>query len=288
MFQNLLHNGSIFLNKRTRFQLTVLSLVLLATVGALDYLTGYELSFSVFYLIPVAISAWYAGIHTGLVICVICAATWFLVDHVSGRQYSHFAIPFWNAGVRLGFFIIVASLLDRLHVALKFQTLHARQDGLTGILNNRAFRDHCHSISLLASRHGHSMVLGYIDLDNFKKVNDTAGHNVGDIILKSVANTLTGRLRETDLAGRLGGDEFAVLLPETDLASARIIFTQLREKLVQLASDQDWPIGFSIGVAVFNPPPAKPEDCVHFADELMYKVKKSGKNNILFGEYPEK
>jgi diguanylate cyclase (GGDEF)-like protein len=267
------------------WQLAAISLLLIASIAAIDHATGYELSFSIFYLIPVGISAWYGGKTLGLPICVLSAAAWLAVDYLALQQYSHAAIPFWNAGVRFGFFTIVAYLLNRLRTNHDYQSSLAQQDGLTGLLNARAFRQRCVSLTQLASRHGHPIVVAYLDLDDFKRVNDTLGHSRGDEVLKAVASTLVNRLRGSDVVGRLGGDEFAVILPETDIDNARGLIAELREKLVALAERHRWPIGFSIGVAVFEAPPANPDDAIHFADELMYRVKAEGKNSILFAEY---
>jgi diguanylate cyclase (GGDEF)-like protein len=221
-----------------------------------------------------------------MAVCIVSAMTWLTVDVTSGHQYTHPAILFWNTSVRFGFFFIIAHLLWRLRGALELQTSLAQQDGLTGIMNARVFRHRCVVVAQLAARHGHPIALGYLDLDGFKGVNDTLGHAVGDQVLKAVATELTGRLRASDFVGRLGGDEFAVLPSETDLAGARIVFTEMRERPIGVAARNGWPVGFSIGVAVFRAPPPDLDDAIRCADDLMYKVKSSGKNNVLFEEYP--
>jgi diguanylate cyclase (GGDEF)-like protein len=276
-----------FLSAQSSFQIRAFSFLLVAIVGAIDLATGYELSFSIFYTIPVGIASWYAGKRFGLLVSIVSAMTWLAADYTSGHPYSYPAILFWNASVRLGFFAIIAYLLDRLRGSLDFQALLAQQDGLTGIMNARTFKQRCDSIFDLASRHGRPLALGYLDLDGFKGVNDSLGHSVGDQVLKTVATMLSKRLRASDFGGRLGGDEFAIVLPETDLAGARTFFTGLRESLIELAALNRWPIGFSIGVAVFHSPTPSPDDAIRRADGLMYKVKNSGKNNILFEEYSD-
>lgn len=267
------------------WQLRAFSFLLVAIVGACDLATSYELSISIFYTIPVGVGTWYVGRRFGFLVCIVSAITWLAVDFASEHPFSHPAIPFWNATVRLGYFVIIAYLLDRLRGALDFQELLAQEDGLTGLLNARTFRQRCDAIFMLAKRHGRPLALGYLDLDGFKGVNDSFGHAVGDEVLKAVASALSKRLRASDLGSRLGGDEFAVLLPETDLAGARTFFTELHESLVKLAGTNSWPVGFSIGVAVFHHARANPDDALRYADGLMYKVKNSGKNNIFFEEY---
>ena len=275
------------LSKQAPIRLAVLSFLLVAIIGAIDYLTGSDLAFSIFYLIPVVIGTWYLRGNFGIVVCIVSAATWMGIDYNFDHQYSHWAIPFWNTSVRLGFFIIVSKLLERLHFALDFQLSLAELDGLTGLLNSRTFKQRCSVIIALASRNKFPMVLSYIDLDDFKGINDRFGHIVGDQVLRAVAATLTKQLRASDIVARLGGDEFSVLLPETNLSGARKLFARLHESLLKLTILNQWPIGFSIGVAVFNSPVASTDEAIQYADVLMYKVKSSGKNKILYEEYGE-
>ena len=270
-----------FFLARSPVQLTTTACLLVVVVALFDHLTGIELSFSIFYLIPVSVTAWYSGRGAGLSICVLSATAWYVVDHTGGHVYSHAFIPVWNATVRLGFFAITTFLLDRLRGALREQRALAEHDGLTGLLNARAFRAGCRRLFDLAARHRHPLSLGYVDLDNFKHLNDSLGHSGGDEVLKAVAAALAERLRESDLVGRLGGDEFAVLLPETDLAGATAIFRELHQRLVEVAVRNRWQVGFSFGVAVFASPPAQLDEAVRIADELMYRVKAGGKNSVL-------
>jgi diguanylate cyclase (GGDEF)-like protein len=274
-----------FLSVRTRGQITAIAFSLIAFIGVIDFVTGYEVSFSIFYLVPVSICSWYATGPLRTFVAIVSAITWFGIDYASGAQYSHPAIPIWNAGVRLGFFLIVAHLLARLRVALEAQASLAQQDSLTGVMNSRAFEQRCEPITRLAARHGHPVALGYLDLDGFKGINDSLGHHGGDMVLKAVATTIAERLRASDVVARIGGDEFAILLPETDLVGAQTVFNNTREALLSLADRNGWAVGFSIGVTVFHPPAANLEDAIRCADGLMYKVKNAGKNSILFEEY---
>lgn len=134
-------------------------------------------------------------------------------------------------------------------------------------------------------RHGHSSALGYIDIDGFKGVNDSFGHSAGDEILKAVGCALTKRLRFSDLGARLGGDEFAILLPETSMLGARSFFKDLHAALLDLAESNNWPLGFSVGVAVFPVPPLNSDEAIRLADDLMYRVKRSERNSVLFSEF---
>jgi diguanylate cyclase (GGDEF)-like protein len=275
-----------YLDKQSPLQVIVLGLFLLASVATLDHLTGYELSFSIFYLLPIVLVTWSLQRWVGFVFCVVAAMIWLLVDYASSHIYSNGLIPIWNSGVRLSFFLVTATLLYELKVRLKNEKIMAKTDGLTGIFNARAFKEHSSSFLELAARHHHSVALGYIDIDNFKAVNDGFGHSEGDRVLKAVANALTHCARTTDVLGRLGGDEFAIFLPETDLEAAKKMFDRVHEELKLAAGNGGWPIGFSIGVAIFSAVPASIDEALKVADSLMYRVKKAGKNNLICEEQP--
>lgn len=273
-----------FLRARSRIQIAAISLLLIALVGVTDFSTGYELSFSIFYLIPVAISSWYAGRRFGILACLVSAMSWYYADHATGHQYSNPEIPVWNAIVRLGFFFVVAALLIRLRALVELQTSLAQLDGLTGILNRRAFKTRYEIFARLATRRRQPIALGYLDVDGFKGINDTLGHRVGDQVLSAVANTISERLRASDVAARVGGDEFAILLQEVGLKGAKKLFAEIHGALIDLVGRNRWPIGFSIGVVVFHAPPASAEEAIGCADALMYKIKRGGKNDIAIEE----
>jgi len=275
-----------FLSAQSRARIAVGVLILIGVIGLTDHVTGYELSFSIFYLIPVGVAAWYGGIGLGIAVCIVCAATWFGVDSSSGHAYGHVLIPYWNAAVRLGFFVVVAYLLVGLRDMLALQRSLAQIDGLTGIWNARTFKQKYVPLAQIARRYRRPMAIGYIDLDGFKGLNDGFGHTAGDQALRAVAHELVRRTRASDVVARLGGDEFAVLLPETDYAGARLVLGEVRERLLALAAQNGWPIGFSIGAAVLQSAPVNPDEAIRYADALMYKVKKSGKNALLLEEYP--
>ncbi len=272
------------LDQRSPAQVTALGLAIVGLLGIFDYLSGYEMSFSIFYLAPIVLVTWYTKKWTAYTLCMICALTWLLVDYASGHGYSHPLIPFWNAGVRLAFFLITAYLLSELKNHLRYEEKQARVDGLTQLFNARAFRELASKTLQAARRYRRPVVLGYIDLDNFKAVNDGAGHAEGDRVLQTVARTLNRCVRASDIAGRMGGDEFAVFMPETERAGTEITFQRIREELLRDMANHGWPVGFSIGVAVFPTAPTTIDQALKRADHLMYRVKQSGKNNIIYEE----
>lgn len=274
-----------FLMTRSRLQMGLLTFVLTAAIGFIDYWTTYEVSILVFYLIPVGLSAWYIGPRFGWGISILGASVWLGADTASGHPYSSTWMPFWNASIRLCSFATVALLLGRLHALLNLTVSLARFDGLTGLLNARSMKHDYEHVAQFARRHRQTVSLGFIDLDDFKCINDNFGHQAGDEVLVAVATRLSEQARNSDLVGRVGGDEFVVLLPHTDLAGAKTFFLTLRASLIELASAKHWPIGFSVGVAVISDPPQLAETAFSLADSLMYDVKKSGKNEVRLVEF---
>jgi diguanylate cyclase (GGDEF)-like protein len=122
--------------------------------------------------------------------------------------------------------------------------------------------------------------LAYIDVDDFKKVNDTLGHAGGDAVLRSVGGYLAGAVRHEDVAARLGGDEFAVLLVETDDAGTRSFLERARAAVAKHLLREARPVTLSIGAVVFSVPPASVDELLSQADALMYRAKAAGKNRF--------
>ena len=263
-------------------KMILLCLILVGAIGYFDYATGYEMAFSAFYLIPVCLASWYCGRRLGLTISVVAAIIWLVADYTSGSQYSQTWIYYWNGTIRLIFFSVTSHLLSSLKEHIDYEAILSRTDALTGLKNPRSFMEEAKLLFNLAARHHDAIVLGYIDLDNFKTVNDLMGHAEGDLVLQTVGSTLSMSGRSTDIIGRLGGDEFAIILPNTDLSGAQTYFDRLHELLLQTMKDRGWPVGFSLGVAVFPVAPPNENEAIKYADDLMYKVKNSHKNRVLY------
>ena len=249
-------------------------------LGAVDVATGEELSFSIFYLSSVGVAAWLTTRPIAYGIAIMSATTWFWADHLAGATYSHPSIPYWNASVRLGFFVIVAELLLSLRHHLRNEQLLARTDPLTGVANPRAFVEAVEEELYRARRYGRPVTLAYVDLDDFKQVNDKLGHSGGDDMLRFIAQHVAANVRASDVVGRLGGDEFAILLPETGSQAARAAAEKVRRCLYDVMHDAPIAVTLSIGAVTFESPPASADDAVSLADRLMYEVKGGGKNDV--------
>jgi diguanylate cyclase (GGDEF)-like protein len=267
-----------YLSRQPKSLLVALGVLLVVFIGFCDYISGPEIGFSIFYLIPISLVTWFIGMQAGLLISFASAATWLALDLIKAEQYSHIFIPYWNSLIRLGFFVIIALLQN----ALKKEQLCARVDPLTEVGNRRQFFEVAQSEIDRARRYHHPFTVAYMDIDDFKNVNDSLGHDAGDSLLKAVARTLREDLRSTDSVARLGGDEFALFLPETEAESAKRAIGKLQGKLLDVIGKSRWPITFSFGVMTFISPPDSIDDMIKKVDGLMYLSKKSGKNMIKY------
>ena len=259
----------------------MLSFSLVGFLGLLAYWTGPELAFSIFYLVPVSLTAWIVGRRWGIAMAVAAMLCWLWVDLYGGNRYSQSFVPYWNAFIRFGYFMIVSYLFDFIKGQLARERELSRTDPLTGALNKLAFQEIAERELERVKRYPHPLSIAYIDLDNFKQVNDKYGHAKGDALLKEVVTTLNTVMRKTDAVARLGGDEFAVVMPETEADNARQAFIKAQASLLGSMARNGWPVTFSIGIVTFIDAPETVDELVSVADAFMYKAKGAGKNRIL-------
>jgi len=256
-------------------------------LGFVDYATGFEFSFSFFYLIPVTITAWAIGRGTGLCFSVLSATVWLTSNLLSGQVYSLPFIAVWNTLVRFGFYATVTILLTELHHAIEEERILANTDPLTGAMNRHSFNEITEKKMISSEIHNRPYTMVYIDLDNFKAVNDTLGHAVGDLVLKVVVDTIHTQIRSTDFLARIGGDEFAILLTDIDQKHAEPIVERVRSSLLEKMQASNWGITFSIGVLTVLNMPESADKLVSLTDALMYEVKGRGKNAIYYSTYEQ-
>jgi len=166
----------------------------------------------------------------------------------------------------------------------------AKTDSLTGLANRWAFDEELALEWRRAERVGDPLGLILLDIDNFKSVNDTYGHQVGDAVLRRVGEVLAGSVRQVDLAARYGGEEFGVIVPETDLGGAIELAERLRSVLaaeqIELPDGGVLSVTASFGAAVKGDLPGG-EELIAAADELLYEAKRSGKNRVVPTDVPE-
>lgn len=157
----------------------------------------------------------------------------------------------------------------------------ATRDFLTGLHNRRYFFATGEKLCANARRGNLTVGVAMLDIDHFKRVNDTYGHDAGDEVLRRVSAALTGRFRETDVVARLGGEEFAVLSSNMDVAHAARIFDELRRKVEELEIRfGDRVVRVTVSIGVCTGPTGKLEDLVSQADKLLFQAKEGGRNRV--------
>jgi diguanylate cyclase (GGDEF)-like protein len=259
---------------------TVLGLLCCSLLGIADLVlpTGLDLPF--LYILPIAFTTWFAGKRTGILVSVICTA--FLSHNYLKFNRLVGSLDILSA---LGFFLVFVLMLVRLRDLLELESTLSRRDPLTGVMNQRAFSELVGYEIMRLQRESSPYSLVYLDVDNFKVVNDQFGHAKGDELLKAVASCLTDNLRKTDIVARMGGDEFTIFYPATGQEPAKVITQKIKEKLDALSEENDWPTSISMGVVTCTSGMCELEGIVTVADKLMYEVKNSGKNDVLYAMY---
>ena len=263
------------------------SWMMIGLISIVDYMSRGTFDLSLFYLIPLFLITWYVNTATGIISAGVITLVWGCIEWQVDADLLHGSIVVWNSMadfVLYGLFSMGISyykgLIKKLHVA-------AESDELTGAANRRCFYRYANREISRSRRFGGLFSIVYFDIDNFKAVNDTLGHNAGDALLCRTVSVLCSHSRNIDMIARLGGDEFAVLLPETGQDAARSYIAKLHSLLRGLADQKGWPVTFSIGVITCTAAPRSVEELISQADGLMYAVKQSGKNNVAFSTWPD-
>ncbi len=166
------------------------------------------------------------------------------------------------------------------------QRLHelATTDELTGLPNRRVFMQSLEREMERAKRYKHPFSVMFLDLDNFKHINDTLGHSAGDVALRQFASALKSSLRDSDIPGRMGGEEFGIILPNTDLKNGALLAERLRQNVEEsIALHQGKKITFtvSIGLAAYSEEISNIDDLLRKVDEALYEAKAEGRNCIV-------
>ena len=267
-----------------RFLWFILALVLVFVLGLLDQLESHYLSLLIFYLIPIVLATWFVGQRGGFVILGVSIFSWVSDDIVSSYSYLRPVVPYWDIATKAIFCVFFIRLLYALKISLKREKDFARIDYLTGIANRRHFFELSGREISRGNRYNRSTTLAYLDLDNFKAINDTFGHKAGDKLLTVVAETIESSIRVSDIAARVGGDEFTVLFPETGAVASKIVMERVQRNILESMEKYKWPVTLSIGVVTCSRKSCSFDALMSLTDNVMYAAKKDGKNAIRYEE----
>ncbi len=249
-------------------------------ISAIDMAIGYKVSLIVVHLLPVLLVTWFASPRWGFFLLVVMT-----VIGVLGQNWlAPPSVPMFYRYLERGSDFVAISILilvqARLRQAYRNARRQARIDALTGCLNRSSFHQQLQDEVARQKRYGRVHSLLYLDVDEFRTVNETLGHQAGDVLLAEVGRALRARVRRTDSVGRMGADEFALLLRETDQAAAMSIAAEIKQDLERIARGYRWPVCFSIGIVCFSRPPSDADVALRLAEELMNEAKQRGKDAL--------
>jgi diguanylate cyclase (GGDEF)-like protein len=261
--------------------------LLIAGVGWVDANVEPDIAFSLLYLLPVVAVAWRWGFRFAVAAACLSGSARFTAA-LLGRGLGMLPMVLWNSMNHLLVFLatgLVVALLrrEREHLAdlLSRESGLARTDPITGLPNWRSLVEHLRREISRSRRHDQPLCIGYLDLDNFKRVNDKYGHGTGDELLAKIGDMFRESVRPEDLVARVGGDEFVLIFNSPDPASAEQLGLRVISEIETLGQDlPECRLGASLGIVCFHPPPERPEDLVTQADQTMYQAKKKKKGTI--------
>jgi diguanylate cyclase (GGDEF)-like protein len=251
---------------------------LVAIIGICDYKTEEQISFYIFYSLPIFIASWYIGGWAGIIASLSSSLAWWIVDlkNIETPQLLNYV----DAMIRLVYFAGISLIISFLRISILREKHFADTDFLTGLPNRRTFIDRATLEIEKAKKYGRSTTVAYIDLDNFKAVNDQHGHARGDKLLKEIASAIKDDVRPSDIVARMGGDEFLVLFPNTSESEGLFALTHLQHRLKKIAEDHKLQVTSTIGAVTFNNVSSSPEELIKAADRIMYSGKQAGRNTI--------
>ena len=255
----------------------VFALLLEAAIFWHDYMVSPFMSFELYYFAPIAITAWYVGRVPSYVLATLSSLTRAHLYGTLSQKDSQWLYAYDFLLDTLLFFLVAYLILQFKRLVSEL-TKESQTDHLTGVNNRRHFFGAGAAELSRSFRYKYPLSLIYIDIDDFKRVNDSHGHARGDQLLADLGKAMREGLRAGDILGRIGGDEFAILLPHTNLEQAERFVQRMCIELEASVAPFDPPVTLSIGVAVYlGDKPLTIDDLMSKADKSMYAIKHATK-----------
>lgn len=239
------------------------------------------------YLLVIITSGLTLGKATTLLEFALITCIYLYLGYPEFEAHDFAPADFTQLMIQFAPFLLIAYLITMLSADLHFAR-HMFQhlsetDELTGLYNKRAYSKLSYREMIKSQRYGHPFAIVMIDADSLKGINDQYGHEVGDRLIRSVADTIRMNLRETDILARYGGDEYVAFLPETTAAQAREVCERIRQAMSGMKFEvhkKQLPITVSIGMACYPDDSSSPEDIQERADRALYFSKQEGRNRV--------
>ena len=256
------------------------ALALTALVYWVNLRTPAAFRLGILYVIPVLLAAWHDGLAWGIVFAGATSVLRYLVGIDQMPADTPLEARLANELSYLAVVAVAIAGLSQLRRTQAQLELLATHDPLTNVFNARAFSTELAQELGRNRRYGRPLALIYLDLDDFKRVNDAHGHATGDAVLRLVADATRSAVRQADVVGRLGGDEFAVLMPETEGTVAHAAANRLAVGIRTVFRGTP-SVTASIGVVSVTGSEAGTDELLRKADQAMYEAKRSGKDRVV-------
>jgi diguanylate cyclase (GGDEF)-like protein len=270
-----------FADRTDRRVILATAFALLVMISLLDLMAGEEIALAVVYLIPVALVGWRFDIRVAGAFALLSAIFASFVSQLIGVQYSSLAIAVWNGFSQFLVFLAFSGLLGHVRSSLLQARELAMTDHLTGVANSRYFADLAQRELEHCRRHHRPFTLAYIDIDDFKNINDAFGHSGGDRVIQAVARALSSSVRRVDQVARQGGDEFMLFLHEVDGDRAGTVLEQIHTRVLTALEREGVKVSLSIGGVTWRTAPATLDAAIQSADRMMYEVKRVNKGSVM-------
>ena len=253
---------------------------LAAGVFLLNTRTPPEFQLGILYVVPVLLAASSDGLGWGISFALATGLLRFGIGIDQMPLDTLLQVRILNEVAYLAVVGVAIAGLSQLRRTQSQLELLATHDPLTTVLNARAFASRVAQELGRNRRYGRPLALIYLDLDDFKKVNDAHGHATGDAVLRLVADAMRSAVRQADVVGRLGGDEFGVLMPETDGSLAHAVANRLAGGIRTVFRGTP-SVTASIGVVAVSGTEAGSDELLRKADQAMYEAKRAGKDRVV-------
>ena len=261
-----------------------LGLAATAVVGVADYgvarLFGYDFVATGFYLVPIGFVAFVGGTRSGMVIALAAALTEAIATYAALVDVTNiWAVPI-SIALELVVFVAAAYAQGAIRRFVERERHLSRHDAVSGVVNSLGFREAAGWEVARARRWPQVVSLIYLDVDDFKAVNDQHGHARGDEVLRIIGEAMKESLRESDVVARVGGDEFAALMPGTDEEGCRAATARVHHAITRDLAKAGFAVTASVGAATFPWAPETVDELIGAGDAAMYTVKRGSKNGV--------
>jgi diguanylate cyclase (GGDEF)-like protein len=255
------------------------SLLAMLLIFIFDWVTPHDIRLHMLYIFPMVLIVLHCERNIDIIAGVAMATAFQLATFVEhGYSLAPFATDLVVALASSSLSILLAKSFRKTYLEAVNLSI---TDWLTGLHNRRSFESIADLEIERQKRYGGVFSLAMIDLDGFKLLNDSRGHQVGDSALQLVAKVLKENTRHSDITARLGGDEFSILMPNTSRNDCNLLCQQLSSRLANQMVEMGLPITASIGCASFDRSPESTTAALAQADKAMYEAKAGGKNCVV-------